>query len=178
MEEGMTQEPAERGYTCARCGRYHGDLPYAYGLDAPDPWRPEYARDSRNRLGEEQCEIVTLGSQFIRGIIVIPVKENDETFEWGGWCAVDLASDNRASDIWDDPGRDKEPPFSGQLASELGIYIEPTFALELTVRTRALGLRPSFLLEDARHPLVVAQREGISRDRVVEIATLIMHDGV
>jgi hypothetical protein len=77
-------------------------------------------------------------------------------------------------ELWDDPARVNERPYFGWLSNSLPGYPE-TLSLPLDVVTPALELRPSFLLHDGDHPLVREQREGITTDRVRELAELNLH---
>jgi hypothetical protein len=43
------------------------------------------------------------------------------------------------------------------------------------VHTREVGQRPRIELEPTDHPLAVEQRQGITRERVQEIAEIVLH---
>ena len=73
-------------------------------------------------------------------------------------------------------GCESELPYFGWLSSSVPGYPE-TLKLETMVHTRAVGVRPRIELEPTDHPLAVEQREGITRERVREIAEIVLHGG-
>jgi hypothetical protein len=167
------------GYTCAGCGEVHQDLPFAYATPAPAYWFsiPEDERESRAILGGEQCEV---DDQFffVRAQIEIPVHDAPEHlpdhFEWGVWVSLSRASYERMIELWDQPGREAEPPYFGWLQTRLP-YEPSTLNLKTMIHTRPVGLRPLVELEPTDHPLAVEQRAGITFARVREIATRMLH---
>lgn len=52
-----------------------------------------------------------------------------------------------------------------------------TLNLKTHVHTRPVGERPCVELEPTDHPLAVEQRTGITLDRVLKIATAVLHPG-
>jgi hypothetical protein len=162
-------------FTCASCGETHQGLPLTYAAPAPDYWYTlaEAERDSRTILGEEQCEV---DDQFffVRGQIHIPVHDSDDHFECGVWVSLSRTSYERMVELWDQPGREDEPPYFGWLQTSLP-YEPATLNLKTMVHTRPVGLRPLIELEPTDHPLAVEQREGITLARVQEIAGQMLH---
>lgn len=71
-------------------------------------------------------------------------------------------------------GRESEPPFFGWLSTALPLYPE-TLHLKTHVHTRLVGQRPFIELEPTDHPLAVEQRDGITMERVREIAEALLH---
>lgn len=52
----------------------------------------------------------------------------------------------------------------------------PLFLLKARVHTRPVGKRPYIELEQTDHPLAIEQRDGITMQRVREIAEMVLHD--
>lgn len=165
------------GFTCRTCGGRHPDPPRVWGADAPAPYY-DLAPEDRDRAGlnADQCIIETPGEThfFVRGRLEIPVVDEDEPFAWLVWVSLSETSFERASELWEQEGREAEPPFFGRLCDRLP-YPEPTLFLEARVHTRPVGQRPFVELEPTDHPLAREQREGITRARVLEIAEHFMH---
>ncbi|MCF2530625.1 DUF2199 domain-containing protein [Yinghuangia sp. KLBMP8922] len=145
----------------------------SYGADAPAPWRPRHARGRKSELGTDLC-VIKGRHFFIRGLVEIPVLGTDESFSWGVWASLSRTNFVRAQELWDDPDRTEEPPYFGWLCTALPGYRPGTLHLKTNVHTRAVGQRPFIELEPTDHPLAVEQREGITMDRVREIAALVM----
>ncbi len=124
-----------------------------YGVPAPVQWFaiPEHERENRALLSSDQC-VIDSEQTFLVGNIDIQVIATEELFSWDVWVHVDMATFLRACDLWEEPGRETEPPFPATLATELPGY-PSTFGLPVTVQTRVVGRRPLVLLGAVEHPL-------------------------
>ena len=111
---------------------------------------------------------------FIRGVLEIPVLETGDCFAFGVWSSLSAESFDRVFELWDDPRRTDEPAYFGWLSNSLPGYPE-TLNLPVDVITAALELRPTIVLHEGDHPLIREQREGITMERVREIAELGFH---
>lgn len=165
------------GFDCRTCGERHPELPRVFGADAPAPFydlSPE--ERARAQLSSDQCILESGGEThfFVRGRLEIPVVDDDEPFVWLVWASLSEASFARTSELWEQEGREAEPPFFGWLCDRLP-YPEPTLFLKTRVHTRPVGQRPFVELEPTDHPLAREQREGITRARVAEIAESFLH---
>jgi hypothetical protein len=145
-----------------------------YSTMAPDVWEPRFENDPDSMLSSDQC-VIRGRHFFIRGLIEIPVIGSEDVFSWGVW--VSLSKDNfaRALEVWNTEGRETEKPYFGWLSTELALYSESTTDLKTNAHTRPVGTRPFIELEPTDHPLAVEQRNGITHDRVREIATAVLH---
>ena len=161
-------------FTCRICGQQH-PLPLAYSIKAPLAAKaiPEDQLESRLALSLDQC-VIDNREFFLRGRIPIPIHGMEKPFIWGVWVEVSPKTFLRALEIWNANGREAEPAFEGYLNSEITPYGD-TVNLIVDVRTQPVGERPQFFVRDAEHPLAVEQREGISMDRVQEIAEALLH---
>lgn len=158
--------------TCTCCQGEHSGPALSYGADAPAVWRPEFAGEPDSMLSEDLC-VIRGEAFFIQGMIEIPVRDTGEVFSWGVWTSLSKQSFGRVIDRWEDPDRDREPPYFGWLSTELTPYPLSTINLRTHVHTRPPGRRPGVELEPTAHPLAVEQREGITSARVRELAGLL-----
>jgi len=163
------------GYTCRTCGDFHTDLPLCYGAEAPLYWEtiPETERSQRGELSSDQC-VIDNQHYFILGRLEIPIHDNPDPFCWLVWVSLSEPNFRRASELWNAAGRESEPPYFGWLSTQLSPYPD-TVNLKLNVHTRPVGERPFIELEPTDHPLAVEQRNGITMQRVREIAESIEH---
>jgi hypothetical protein len=164
------------GFISSKCGVHHDDLPMSYGADAPywyDVIAPE-ERDRRTELTSDQC-VIDEKHFFVRGVLEIPVVDGEGPFIWGVWVSLSEANFLRASELWDRPGREQEPPYFGWLSTELPGY-PSTINLKTLVHTRTVGLRPTIEIELTDHPLAKEQEQGITMARVQEIAQQLLHE--
>jgi len=163
-------------WRCSRCGAEHEGLPLDWAFDAPAYW--DGGRSPDDWLSDDLCVWTDddgNSAYFVRGVLPIPVTDSGEVFAYGVWSSLSERSFGRIHDLWDDDARASEPPYFGWLSNDLLGY-PPTLGLQLAVVTRSLELRPSFvLLPDDGHPLIDEQWQGISRERVREIAELNLH---
>ena len=104
----------------------------------------------------------------------MPVIGSEERFSWDVWVSLSDRNFARARKLWRRRGRESEPPYLGWLSSSVPGYPE-TLSLKTMVHTRAVGTRPRIELEPTDHPLAVEQREGITWERVREIAEIVLH---
>lgn len=164
------------GFHCRTCGNHHAELPMAFGADAPALYFliPEEERASRCDLTPDLC-LIDGEHLFIRGVIEIPVVDGPHPFAWGVWASLSKASLQRVFEMWEVEGREAEPPYFGWLSTSLPLYPE-TLHLKTHVHTRPVGQRPLIELEPTDHPLAVEQRQGITMERVREIAERLLHD--
>jgi hypothetical protein len=163
------------GFRCRRCGEWHDDLPMHHGAAAPAYWYsiPEDEREERADLTSDLC-VIDGQHFFIVGNLELPLIGSEQRFSWDVWVSLSQANFKRAYRLWDQPGREAEPPYFGWLSTSLPGYPE-TLSLKTHVHTREVGRRPFVELEPTDHPLAVEQREGITLERVREIAQLVLH---
>jgi hypothetical protein len=164
------------GFTCRTCGQFHPELPMDFGADAPAAYYaiPSGERETRCMMNADLC-VIDEAEFYIRGCLEIPVIDGPRPFVWGVWTSLSEQSFRRLGEIWEVPGREKEPPFFGWLCTLLPLYPE-TLHLKTQVHTRPVGQRPFVELEPTDHPLAIEQRTGITMDRVREIAETLLHD--
>ncbi|MFS8101887.1 DUF2199 domain-containing protein [Lentzea alba] len=162
------------GFTCTCCGQEHDSLPFAYLMAAPVYWSPQLAENPDNVLGDEFC-VIENEHFFVRGRIVLPVRDAAEDFEWGVWVSLSQANFIRMGDVFEDPARVGEPPYFGWLSTILPGYEPTTLNLKTNLHTQPLGVRPLIEVEPTDHPLAVEQREGITLARVHEFAEMAQH---
>lgn len=171
----MSKKKHHDGFHCATCGQFHDQLPLEFGANAPAMYDMIAIdqRPSRCELTDDLCAIDD-SFFFIRGCIEIPIIDHDDPFVWGVWTSLSMESMKRCHEIWDQPGRESEPPFFGWLSTSLPLYPE-TINLKTHVQTRPVGKRPCIDLEPTDHPLSLEQRNGITMDRVRAIAETLLH---
>ena len=163
------------GFDCEVCGRHHEVLPLSYSVKAPlaagrvpgEEW------DARVMMTPDQC-VIDGRNFFLRGRIPIPVIGLEEPFIWGVWVEVGPKDFLRTTEMWVVAGREAEAAFRGWLDTQIPIFGD-TVNLEVRVETQVVGRRPHFFVVDGEHPLAVQQRDGISMQRVVEIAEMVLH---
>lgn len=157
-------------WTCACCGKQFNTLPLDFACTAPDQWFaiPEAERDGRGRLDSDVC-VIDGNDIFVRGCLEIPVIGRNDKFIWGVWVSVSKQSFERILETWAAPVIGHERPLFGWLCNNMPIY-PPTLGLKTHLHLRSGGTRPSIELEPTEHPLALEQRQGISLQRVEEIA--------
>jgi hypothetical protein len=136
---------------------------------------PEAERRQRCLISSDQC-IIDDEHFFIRGNLELPIIGSEELFVWGVWVSLSEANYNRASELLEQSGRESEPPYFGWLSTALPGYPD-TVNLKTHVHTRPVGVRPSIELEPTDHLLAVEQRQGITWERIQELAVVVLHGG-
>lgn len=161
------------GFHCSSCGQYHGNLPLNYGVPAPIYWSDDLAKDEKSELGQDVC-IIKGEHFFIKGNVEIPIRDSREVLAYTVWVSLSPANFERAVELWHDPKRVEEAPYFGWFSCQLPGYPD-TLNLKTRVHTRDLGIVPYIELEPTDHPLAIEQRNGITLERVIEIAELNLH---
>ncbi|WP_226163456.1 DUF2199 domain-containing protein [Hymenobacter terricola] len=164
------------GFTCSRCGEYHGELPMCFGAGFPDYYFsvPPDERENRVELTESLC-VIDESHFFIRARIEIPVIDSDEVFCWNVWTSLSEANFRRTNEVWDDPERVNEPAYFGWLQTTIPGYPE-TLNIKTMLHTQEPGIIPRVEVIEENHRLADEQLSGITWQRVVELVEIAMHD--
>ena len=163
-------------YKCVTCGKSHEGVPLSFAADSPDVYAnmSRNERDARCVRGSDQY-IIDHKWFFIRGCLEIPIVESSDVSLWGLWASVREEVFDDISRCWELAGREKSHgPFKGRLANSLSIYPE-TLNLKVQIVIRPVGERPLLLVEENEHQLAMEQASGITRDRAVTLAALLLH---
>jgi hypothetical protein len=171
------QSPEEKpkGFVCATCGQWHAGLPLDWGFNEPIYWHqiPAGERSRRGHLSADFCDID--GSDFfVRGVIAIPIIGSKDVFMWGVWVTLSQPHFERMQKLWNDPQIVEEPPYFGWLSNKIPIYPD-TLNLKTNISSKDVKDRPTITLEPTDHPLAVEQRNGITYERVEQIAAQMAH---
>lgn len=168
---------AERNTTfrCRTCGEHHRPLPLSYSAKAPLTLLrvPSAERPHRVVITPDQC-VIDQALFFLRGRIVVPIRDYAEPFIWGVWAQVSLRDFFRTNQMWNVPGREQEPPFRGRLDTDLALF-GSTLDQEVRILTQVVGRRPHVEILAEDHPLRREQRAGITLARAEEIAAVLLH---
>lgn len=165
----------QTGFDCTICGEHHPELPLKYSVPAPLAFFrvPPEERTTRIVITPEQC-VIDNRDFYLRGRILVPVHGLEDPFVWGIWAEISPKNFFLTHELWNSPGREDTPAFPGWLDSEIPIFGN-THNLEIEVHTQPVGRRPHFTVADPNHPLAIEQREGITLERVREIAARMHH---
>lgn len=164
------------GYICGTCGRVHEDVPMSFAADFPDMYSNMNRddRDARAIIGSDQC-VIDQKWFFIRGCLEIPIIGYNESFLWGLWVSVREETYDQISENWEVRSREtRQGPFKGRIANSVSVYPE-TLNLKCEILIRPVGTRPLFRLEEAQHTLAIEQQSGITRNRALELVSLLLH---
>jgi hypothetical protein len=148
----------------------------SYGADYPDSyaWLKPSEKEQRALVGSDQC-IIDGEAYFVRGLIEIPVIGFHDRFLWGVWARIWKKDFDEMSELWESQGREgRSGPYRGRLNNVLSEYPD-TLNLKCTIRIQPVGSRPLFFIDETDHPLAREQREGITLERVQQIASHLMH---
>ncbi|OCA84057.1 hypothetical protein A8F94_15110 [Bacillus sp. FJAT-27225] len=161
----------KEGFYCKRCGKFHDELPMSYGSPIPDYVYdiPMEEQESRIEMNDDLC-IIDEEYYFIRGCIELPVIDGEGPFTWDVWVSLSKANFNKTIENWDIQGREEElQPMFGWLSTSIPCYPE-TINLKTMVHTRPVGVTPYIELEPIEHPLALEQRNGITIERIKQLA--------
>lgn len=161
-------------WRCKTCATEHG-WPFDLAARTPDPWPhgEEYEENTALRLdgdflSEDFC---VLGGKYfmVRAVLPIPVNGVDDDFGFGCWSTLSRTNFDKYVDGFDVGEYADMSPWSGWLMNQLGTFVEGTDPIALWVQPRADRQRPLLWVQDDQHPLAIAQDQGITPARVLEI---------
>ncbi|BEV13117.1 DUF2199 domain-containing protein (plasmid) [Asticcacaulis sp. DW145] len=171
-------------YQCACCGKtYSGSPSFAYLKPSYYFDIPENDRDERITIDTDLCHIkgrVEDSSDdifAIRATLDIPILGMKDPFCWGVWVTQSRENFYRYVETFAEDQSDVVT--FGWLAVTMPIYNkcppdQPHEHLGCDVSWAGEGQRPKIFVQEVDHPLFVDQRDGITRDRAVEIAKSFM----
>ena len=155
-------------FVCSICGQTHQGLP-AQTLMRPDPWLALTEEEKTKGACSDDLCYTPDRQYFIRCVLTLPlVGGPDPSFEFGLWSSLSEANFKRYYETFDDADQAKLGAMFGYLSNEIPGF-EGSFALKVNVHPRNDRQRPWLELEPTDHPLSVAQRNGISFEKVLEI---------
>lgn len=157
-------------FKCSECGQIHDLSQLALVYRAPR----HVARLSKELSNNEFIKRIKLNDDlcsideelyFIRGVLEVPIKKLNTTFEWGLWARVEYEDFNHYLALWDADIDECEPPLKGWLSGSPPEYPEADDT-ELAVHMRSDGLRPLFKIVSPDQQLGIDQRTGITAAKV------------
>jgi hypothetical protein len=133
------------------------------GFQWPDPYFgvPEAERSERVHGTVDVCAIDD-EDFFIRGVLLIPVLDQSESFGLGIWVSQSQQSYDTYLENFDS---DEIGPSFGWFSNKLPFYGESTWALKTKVHFQGAGQRPRIELESCDHPLYRDICDGISLEK-------------
>ena len=167
-------------WTCSCCGKTYSGLPTDYAVEFPDyyvDWRSGLREEEVNKRSFIDSDICVVDDQhyFVQGVIEIPIVGfPNDYFRWGAWASLSKKSFDEVREVWNQ-GAAGYGPYFGWLNNQIPLYSPSTLNLKTNVHLRNGNLRPRIELEPTDHPLAVEQRNGISIERVQEIAAALLH---
>jgi hypothetical protein len=165
----------ERGrWRCVSCDEEHG-WPFDLATSAPNVWshEVEYEHNGALRmegdfLSEDFCVIG--GEHFmIRAVLPIPVIGMKDQFGFGCWSTLSRTNFQKYVDGFDSGEYADMGPWDGWLMNRLADFNDEPDAVAVDVQPRPDRLRPQLWVMDPEHPLGLAQSEGITPERMLEV---------
>lgn len=153
-------------YRCATCGGLHEGLPDV-GYRWPDPYFdvPEAERPRRVRGNSDTCAIDDRDF-FIRGVILIPIKETSDHFGIGVWVSQKRENFETYLKNFDTP---EIGPFFGWLSNALRFYQPSTWALKTRAHFQGNNQRPLIEIAPCDHQLYSDYSAGITLERAWQL---------
>ena len=159
-------------WTCASCSEEHG-WPFDLGARAPGPWpydeimEPNSSlRTEGNFLSQDFC-VLDGEHFFVRALMEIPVQVLEGPFGFGCWTTLSRANFDRYVDQFDEGSPPGQEPWWGWLSNGLAdLATEPIGVLVYPQPDRR---RPLLRVAEEDHPLAIAQRDGLSTEKMLDI---------
>jgi len=154
-------------FNCATCGKTHDGLPDV-AFRWPDPYFtvPEAERTARVRGDTDSC-VIDGDAFYIRGVILMPIKETADHFGLGVWVSQKRENFVTYMENYDTA---EIGPFFGWLSNSISFYEVDTWAIKTMAHFQGKGQRPLIEPEPSDHPLYIDYSRGISLERAWDIA--------
>jgi hypothetical protein len=121
-----------------------------------------------NFLSEDFC--VLGGEHFmVRCVLTIPVIGVQADFGFGCWSTLSRANFDKYVDGFDSGEYADMGPWTGWLMNRLENFTPCPDPLAVWVQPRPERQRPLLWVQDDDHPLAIAQENGISAERMLEV---------
>ncbi len=158
-------------WRCRSCELEHQGM-FDLAADAPWHWEgseipePNSAlRFERDFLSPDFC-VIDGRDYFVRGLLFIPVVGLDHCFAFGCWSTLSRANFERYVAHFE--GIEPDEPWTGWFSNEFTAF-PGTVNTPCLVMPQSDGARPEIWLDDEDHPLSIAQRDGITPERLLDI---------
>ncbi len=167
----------DSSYKCACCDASLTGI-YDITFDHPDHWPhgnrhesgEEVLQCGTDRLSSELCEMID-DDYAVRCVLPLPIQGSDETFHFGCWASMSKASfDLYRTAVATGDYTNFEGCF-GWIVNDLPSFPRLDVAAFIPSDIYFIDnlVRPKVWVHQGSHPLGVAQREGISFDRLLDI---------
>jgi hypothetical protein len=160
-------------WRCASCHLDHEGM-FDLAAFAPDFWSGAEEREPNSALrmegdflSEDFC-VIDGDSFFIRCVVEIPVHGLADKFGFGAWSSLSRANFEIYIDRFDDGDYAGMGPWTGWFSNNFATFAD-TLRQPCWVHPQLDRQRPVITLDDAGHPLSVAQEHGVSAERILEI---------
>lgn len=162
-------------FTCSRCREVHEGSP-SFGYLAPYQYDEltEAEKKAIASLSDDFCVIQRpkQTDRFIRTILEIPIHGTQEPFLWGVWVSLSETSFEQYRENFD--SNTYQDRYFGWFCNRLPYYSD-SLNLKTQVIAQPGGQRPRLQLEPSDHDLTIDHQRGISWEKAVEIAQVLMH---
>ncbi|MBX2827455.1 MAG: DUF2199 domain-containing protein [Flavobacteriaceae bacterium] len=162
-------------FQCSCCDEIHKGIP-SFGTFAPIHYFsiPEEEIEKRVFLTSDTC-VIDDEHFFVRGCLEIPVVGYDEKYVFGAWVSLSKANFDLFEKVFDQKESDHIDPMFGWFSSWVWPFYEDSTNIKSRIHLRNDGVRPFIELEPTTHPLALAQKNGITKDILIEIYEYYMH---
>ncbi|SIN83813.1 hypothetical protein SAMN02745824_1984 [Parasphingorhabdus marina DSM 22363] len=150
------------------------DRPAQCGEDIPI--EPNSAiRFDGDFLSDDFC-ILAGEDFFVRGVLEIPVHGAAEKFGFGSWSTLSRKNFDIYVAGFDDGGHYADDgPWFGWFSTWIKGYVDQV-PFECWVYPQPDRQRPTFVIDNDAHPLAMAQEDGISAEKLLEIYASYGHE--
>ena len=122
---------------------------------------------SNSTLDSDMC-VIEKEDFFVRCVLPIPITDvADYEFMWGVWVSLSRENFRKYVELFDKTDR-REESYFGWLCNRVPTYVD-TLHLKTNIHLQPHPSRPRVDLELTDHPLTVDQKQGITRDRLLQI---------
>lgn len=168
-------------WKCGKCDEWHS-WPFDLAANAPDPWPHERSYEPNSDLRMEgdflSEDFCVMGGQYfmIRCVLAIPVIGVPGVFGFGCWSSLSRENFEKYIAGFDTGDYADRGPWTGWLLNRLADFMgEDPSPIEVWVEPRPDRQRPRLHVAREGHPLAIAQEDGITPERMLEVFAFYGH---
>ena len=158
----------EFSYNCSCCGEVKIGIP-SFDTQAPVQFYSIELKEQEHRcqLTTDTC-VIDREYFFVKGCLEIPIIDIEEKLVINSWLSLSEKNFNLFLDLYEVANRDHHEPMGGWFSTSFWPYTD-TSNLQGQIFFRNDGIRPLIRLVESNHPLSLAQRKGLTQDKLREI---------
>ncbi len=161
-------------FKCSKCDKIHEGIP-SFNFAAPLHYYAinKEERSERTFLTSDTC-VIDDDAFYGKGFFEIPINGLEEVLSFSAWVSLSEANFLIFQDLWEISDASLQKPMFGWFSSDIYGFGD-CINLKTNLVFQDNNNRPIIDFEPTDHPLSIAVRKGVSKDKMIEIVEHCIH---